>query len=115
MNNALATSIFAATASTSSGSRLYTTTNDWDPAPDAAGFTSTRLAVGPIGRPDAVELNKRLSEFIAVIYKLIEKETVKVGEYTVEGEGIESILNAWEVQKSGKAGSSKVLVKVSDE
>lgn len=111
VNNALATSIFKELSS-SSAPRLYTTTNDWDPAPEGAGFTSTLIAIGPIGRPEAVELNERLSKSIAVIVQLIEKGTFKVGEYTIEGEGIEGILKAWDVYKSGKAGSTKVLAQV---
>ena len=113
VNNTLAASVFSAIPSTSKP-RFYTTTNDWDPAPNEAGFTTTKIGIGPIGRPEAVELNKRLSEFIKVIVKLLEKEVLRAGEYTVEGEGIEGILPAWEVQKSGKAGSKKVLVKVAD-
>ncbi|KAF2107453.1 chaperonin 10-like protein [Lophiotrema nucula] len=115
VNNSLATSIFKAFADTTTGERLYTTTNDWELLPEASeGFISHPIKLGPIGRPDAVELNKRLNEFIPVIVKLIEHGKMKVGEYTVEGEGIEGIKGAWDVQKSGVKGSSKVLVKVAD-
>jgi hypothetical protein len=97
----------------SSGRRFYATTNDWDPLPNASlGFTSYSIALGLIGRPEAVELNKRVKDFIPVVYKLLESGQLKTSEYTVEGEGIEGILEAWEVQKSGKAGSTKVVAKV---
>lgn len=114
VNNTLATSIFSALADTATGAGRYTTTNDWDPAPTGGNFTSHPIELGPIGRPEAPELNKRLNEFIPVIVKLIEIGKAKVGEYTIEGEGIEGILKAWDVQKSGKAGSTKVVVKVAD-
>ncbi|KAF2267843.1 GroES-like protein [Lojkania enalia] len=115
VNNGLATSIFKALAPTTAGERLYTTTNDWDPVPDAsAGFSTTPVELGPIGRPGADELNKKLNSYIPVIAKLVENGKFKVGEYTVEGQGVEEIGKAWDVLKSGKAGSTKVLVKVSN-
>jgi hypothetical protein len=49
------------------------------------------------------------------LFKLLESEKIKVSEYSVEGEGIEGILKAWDVQKSGVKGSVKVVVKVSEE
>lgn len=113
VNNALATAIYAAIPS--SETRYYATTNDWEPLPEAShGFASYGIAIGPIGRPDAVELNKRINEFIPVVYKLLESEKLRPSEYTVKGEGIEGILKAWDYQKSGKAGSTKVIAKVAD-
>jgi len=113
VNNAIATSIF--TSIPSPGKRFYATTNDWDPRPDASlGFDTYGIALGAIGRPEAVELNKRIKEFIPVVYKLLESGKLKTSEYRVEGEGVEGILEAWEVQKSGKAGSTKVVAKVAD-
>lgn len=114
VNNKLVSAIYAALPP-SATTRLYTTTNDWDPLPEAAlGFKSTPILLGPVGRPSAVDLNKRLNEFIPVIFKLLEDGKLKAGEYSVEGEGIEGIVKAWEVQKSGKLGSTKVVVKVAD-
>ncbi|KAF2476924.1 GroES-like protein [Lindgomyces ingoldianus] len=113
VNNALATAIYAALTPTSSSDRLYTTTNGWDPLPNgSAGFTSTPIMLGPIGRPDAVELNAKLNKYIPVIVKLLEAGKLRVGSYMVEGEGVEGIEKAWALQKSGKAGSEKVLVKI---
>ena len=115
VNNTLATAIFKAFTGTTTGERLYTTTHDWEPLPAASdGFISDPIKLGPIGRPDAVGLNRRLNEFIPVVVKLIESGKMKLGEYTVEGDGIEGIKGAWDVQKSGVKGSSKVLVKIAD-
>ncbi|KAF2183206.1 GroES-like protein [Zopfia rhizophila CBS 207.26] len=115
VNNGLAISIFAALSENTGLTRLYTTTNDWEPLPDASnGFISNPILLGPIGRPDAGELNERLNKFIPVIVKLIDSGKVQVGEYVEAGEGVEGIKEAWEVQKSGKAGSKKVVIKVAD-
>ncbi|KAF2728016.1 GroES-like protein [Polyplosphaeria fusca] len=115
VNNPLATSIFSALAPTTTGQRLYTTTNDWDPVPDASnGFTTKDIKLGPIGRPEAKELNERLSEFIPVIVGLIEGGKVRVGEFEVKGEGVEGLGGAWEWQKEGKGGSRKVLVRIGE-
>ncbi|KAF2001804.1 GroES-like protein [Amniculicola lignicola CBS 123094] len=113
-NNALASSIFAALAESTPGERYYTTTNDGEPLPEAQGFTPVPITLGPIGRPDAAELNKQLKEFIAVIVKLIEAEKLQMPAFSVQGHGIEGILKAWEVQISGKLGSTKVLVEVAE-
>lgn len=114
-NNALATSIFDALASTTSGERLYATTNDWDPVPDAShGFATTGIALGPIGRPEATALNEKLNEYIPVVFKLLESGKMKPGDYTVQGKGFEELGKAWEYQKAGKGGSSKVLVEVAE-
>ncbi|ORY02267.1 chaperonin 10-like protein [Clohesyomyces aquaticus] len=116
VNNALAAAIFAALTPTTTGDRLYTTTNDWDPLPDGSvGFSSYPILLGPIGRPESKDLNEKLAKYIPVIYKLIEAGKIKVGDYILHGEGVEGIQAAWDLQKSGKAGSSKVLVKIASE
>ncbi|KAJ4360844.1 uncharacterized protein N0V89_001411 [Didymosphaeria variabile] len=115
VNNDLVTKIFTAIPS-SSGRRLYTTTNDWDPAPDASlGFTTKPIELGPLGRPSAAELNSKLTSWIPVVYRLLESGKLKVGGYSVEGEGIDGIPKAWEAQKSGRLGSKKVIAKLADE
>lgn len=107
--------MFAAIPS-SSGRRLYATTNDWDPAPEASlGFVTKGIALGPIGRPESAELNKKLNSWIPVIYRLLDSGKLKAGDYSVEGEGVGGISTAWEAQKSGKLGNKKVIVKVADE
>lgn len=114
VNNNLATAIYKALASTTSGARLYTTTNDWDPAPTDTSFTTNPIGLGPVGRPEGAALNETLNKYIPIIFKLIEAGKIKVGEWSVEGEGIEGLLKAWDLQKSGKMGSTKVIVKVAD-
>lgn len=119
VNNRLLTSIYAALPTPLKGQkRLYVTTNTWDPLPLSTStnpFEALPIMLGPIGRVEATELNQRLSELIPVLYKLLESGKVKASEYSVEGGGIEGILKAWEVQKSGVKGSTKVIVKVAHE
>lgn len=119
VNNKLLTSIYAALPTPLEGKqRLYTTTNTWEPLPSSTStnpIEALPIMLGPIGRVEATELNKRLSEFIPVLYKLLESGKVKASEYSVEGEGIEGILKAWEVQKSGVKGSTKVVVRIAEE
>lgn len=119
VNNKLLAAIFAALPTPSEGQkRLYTTTNTWEPLPTSTAanpFDTFPIQLGPIGRPEAVELNNRLNEFIPVLYKLLESGKLKTSDCSVEGEGIEGILGAWDVQKSGVKGSTKVVVKVADE
>ncbi|KAF1979314.1 GroES-like protein [Bimuria novae-zelandiae CBS 107.79] len=115
VNNDLVAKIFTAIPS-SSGQRLYTTTNDWDPAPDAAlGFITKGITLGPIGRPESAELNKKLTSWIPVINRLLGSGKLKPGDYSVEGTGVEGIQQAWDAQKSGKLGNKKVIVKIADE
>lgn len=116
VNNSLLVALFGALASASEGTtRLYTTTNDWDPIPvstAANSFEVHLIQLGPIGRPEAKDLNKRLGEIVPVVYELFSNGKLKPSELSVEGEGIEAIPKAWEIQKSGTKGSTKVVVKV---
>ncbi|KAL5388748.1 hypothetical protein DPSP01_002855 [Paraphaeosphaeria sporulosa] len=62
VNNDLISKIFTAVPTSSSSQRLYTTMNDWDPAPDASlGFITKSIALGPIGRPSTAELNSKVN------------------------------------------------------
>lgn len=115
VNNDLVAKLFTAMPS-SSAQRSFVTTNDWDPAPDASlGFVTKGIALGPIGRPESAELNKKLMAWIPVVYRLLDGGKLKPGDYSVEGEGVEGIPQAWEAQKSGRLGNKKVIVKVADE
>lgn len=115
MNNGLVSQLYAAIPSSEGVERVFVTTNDWDPLPDTAlGFRSAAILLAPIGKPTATELNERLGKYIPVVFKLLEGGKLTVGEYVVEGEGIEGIPKAWEVMKGGKAGSRKVVIKVAD-
>ncbi|KAF2824689.1 GroES-like protein [Ophiobolus disseminans] len=115
VNDELLSSTFAALAPMTEGVRRFTTTNDWDPHPEVADTLVKPIQLGPIGQPDAVELNDNLKAMIPIMYKLLEKGVIKPSEYAVEGESIEDILKAWEVQKSGARGGRKVVVKIIEE
>jgi hypothetical protein len=115
MNNDLLASVFAALAATTKGPRRYTTTNSWDALPsfsDSSASQAEQILLGPIGRPDAVALNESLKTMIPVLYKLLETGLLRSSEYSVEGQGIEGIIQAWEVQKAGKKGGAKVIASV---
>lgn len=116
VNNELLTAVYTALAPTTSGARRYVTTNSWTPLPEVYNTTAKAIQLGPIGQPDAVELNGFLKQMmIPVLYELLEQGATKPSAYSVEGEGIEGIVKAWEVQKSGVKGSTKVVVKVADD
>jgi hypothetical protein len=117
-NNDLLASVFTALATTTKGPRRYTTTNSWDALPsfsDTSTFIAEAIQLGPIGRPDAVVLNESLTTMIPVLYKLLESGLLRSSEYSIEGQGIEGIIQAWDVQKAGKKGSAKVVVSVSSD
>ncbi|CAO2653380.1 Nn.00g027910.m01.CDS01 [Neocucurbitaria sp. VM-36] len=119
LNNSLLSSLYSSLPTPPSGHpRLYTTTNDWDPVPRStpkSPVESTPLELGPIGRPEAGELNAKVRAFIPVVYWMLESGRVRASEYTVEGEGIEGVLKAWDVQKSGVKGGTKIVVRVEGE
>jgi len=46
---------------------------------------------------------------------MLAKGVIKPSEYVVEGKGLEDMVKAWDVQKSGTNGSKKVVVKIGDE
>jgi len=117
-NNGLLASVFAALASTTAGARRYTTTNDWDAVPlstEESAFSVNPIQLGPIGQPDAVQLNEKLKNIIPIVYEMLAKGVIKPSEYVVEGKGLEDMVKAWDVQKSGTNGSKKVVVKIGDE
>ncbi|KAH7070778.1 chaperonin 10-like protein [Paraphoma chrysanthemicola] len=113
-NNDVLTAVYTALQDTTPGPRRYATTG-WGALPELASTTAGGIQLGPIGQPIAPELNALLKKVIPVLFKLLELEIIKPSAYSVEGEGIEGILKAWEVQKSGAKGSTKVVVKIADE
>ncbi|KAH8719225.1 chaperonin 10-like protein [Phaeosphaeriaceae sp. PMI808] len=118
VNNGLLSSIYDALAPSTSGLRHYTTTNTWDPlsfASESSVSVVDPIQLGPIGQPDAVDTNNSLKTIIPALYKLLESGAIKPSMISIEGEGIEGILKAWDVQKSGVKGSTKVLVHISGE
>ncbi|KAK6362260.1 hypothetical protein TWF730_005956 [Orbilia blumenaviensis] len=96
------------------GEKYFTSVNDWEdfgPLPGDAKFYP--ISVGPLGRPEATELNDLLSKFIAVIQVLIDTEKIKPGEYSLVGEtGFESFIEAVKVQSNGSA--KKVVAKLQE-
>ncbi|KAH7082483.1 chaperonin 10-like protein [Paraphoma chrysanthemicola] len=114
-NNDVLTAVYTALQDTTPGPRHYVTTDDWAPLPVLANTTAGGIQLGPIGQPSATKLNVFLQKVIPVLFKLLEQETIKPSAYSVEGAGIEGVLKAWEVQKSGVKGSTKVVVKIADE
>ncbi len=71
--------------------------------------------LGPIGRPEAKELNDDIAKFVPVIVGLVEKERVVPNPYDIVGEGgFESVIEALKYQQKGAGGSNKVLAKIQD-
>ena len=99
------------------GTKYFSSTDDWTPL-DSKDFNDAvlyRVALGPIGRADATELNGMISQFIPLMYHLLQTGQVKPSEYEVIGEkGFESVAEAWAYQQSGKGGAKKVLAHLQD-
>ncbi|KAF2621206.1 GroES-like protein [Macroventuria anomochaeta] len=93
----------------------FTTTNAFAPLPIASNLTAKAIQLGPIGRPEpeAKTLNEALAGYIPVLYRLLDSGKVVVGPYRLEEQGVEGILGAWNVQKSGKV-AGKIVVKVTE-
>jgi len=91
-------------------------TDDWTPIEesDFNGAMIYRIAFGPVGKPDAAQLNHDIASYIPLIVKLIEDGKVLVSEYEVVGQGFDEVDKAWQYQKSGKAGNKKVLVQLQE-
>lgn len=86
------------------------------PASDFSGGTPYPIKLGPIGRPEATELNAEITAFIPLIVSLIEAGKVIPAEYEIIGQtGFESVVEAYDYQGAGKGGNRKVLVKLQDE
>jgi len=95
--------------------KYFSTTNDWNGIGDFEGGKSYIIALGPIGRDGADELNADLARYIPVIGQLVEDGKIKPNDYDLVGEGgMEAILEAISYQQKGAGGSNKVIVKVQD-
>lgn len=75
-------------------------------------FQASMILLGDIGQPEAVELNNDLRKFIPSVYALFEKGLLIPNAYREEGQGIEGILKAWELQKKGSTGGVKIVAKI---
>ena len=98
------------------GPKYFSSTDDWTPINEEEfkGIVVDRIALGPVGNPAAVQLNNEISSYIPLIVKLIEDGKVLVSEYEIVGQGFEGVDRAWQYQKSGKAGGTKVLIKLQE-
>lgn len=96
--------------------KFFATTNDWSGTGNFNGGETYRVELGPIGRPEATDLNDKLAVYIPVLVKLIESGRVKVGDYELVGEGgFEDIVSAYKYKAGGTSGLKKVIAKVQEE
>jgi hypothetical protein len=71
--------------------------------------------LGPVGRPESVELNKTLASYIPIIVALFEKGKLMPSPYDLIGEGgFADAIEALLYQAKGAGGSNKVVVKIQD-
>jgi hypothetical protein len=81
--------------------------------PDFEGGKTRYISLGPIGRPEAAELNATLASYIPTLVALFENGKLVPGPYELIGKGgFEDGLKALEHQQTGAGGSKKVVVKV---
>ncbi|KAK6373943.1 hypothetical protein LTS17_007913 [Exophiala oligosperma] len=108
----LAKELFKAT---NKAEKYFSTTNDWTGIGDFEGGKTHLLKLGGIGRPEAEGLNAMIEQYKPVIVGLVEAGKLHPLEHVLVGEGgFEDAVNAYKHQKSGAAGSRKVVVKVQD-
>ncbi|ERF72293.1 hypothetical protein EPUS_02180 [Endocarpon pusillum Z07020] len=97
------------------GEKLFATTNDWSKITDFHGGKAYAIALGPIGRAEANELNDDIAKYVPLIVGLVEKERVLPNPYDIVGNGgLESVIEALKYQQKGAGGSNKVLAKIQD-
>lgn len=100
----------------SSATKLFATTNDWSGIGSFGGGSTHEVKLGPIGRPDATELNSLLEKYIPVLVKLVENGSVKIGDYeVVGGGGFEDVAKGYKYKSGGTSGLKKIVVKIQDE
>ncbi|KAK7902890.1 hypothetical protein LTR67_002536 [Exophiala xenobiotica] len=111
-NPLLAKELFKAT---NEADRYFATTNDWSGIGDFEGGKTHLVRLGGVGRPDAAELNANIERYIPVILRLIEMGKLRPLDYVSVGDGgFDDAVKAYKHQKSGAAGSRKVVVKIQD-
>ena len=71
-----------------------------------------QVALGPIGKPDAKDLNGKLVKYIPVIFNLLDGGKIKPNEVHVFGQGFEKVAAAVEHQQKGTGAGSKVVVEL---
>jgi hypothetical protein len=78
-------------------------------------FQSCAVSLGPVGRPEAKELNADLESYIPFLYAMLDSGKLTGSEYvTVGAPGLESIPEAYAYQKAGKGENKKVIVNIAD-
>ncbi|KAL2802322.1 chaperonin 10-like protein [Aspergillus granulosus] len=95
--------------------RYFATTNDWSGITDFEGGKSHCIQLGLIGRDSGAGVNDTLARYVPVLARLFELGKLLPAPYVEIGNGgFDAVLEALEYQKSGAAGSKKVIVKVQD-
>jgi len=108
----LAKALFKAS---SAPEKYFATTNDWAGIPDFEGGKTYWTQFGPVGRPEAKELNTSIAKYIPIIVVLVEAGKLKPSDYELIGPGgFGDAVKAYHYQQSGAGGSRKVVVKIQD-
>lgn len=82
---------------------------------DFEGGTAYLIRLGLIGRDEAPEVNDAIASYIPGLRRLFESGNLRPSPYIEIGAGgFGAVLEALEYQKSGSAGSKKVVVKVQE-
>ena len=71
-----------------------------------------QVALGPIGKPEAKDLNGKLVKYIPILSELINSGKIKPNEAQVFGQGFEKLAAAVEHQQKGTGAGSKVVIEL---
>jgi NADPH:quinone reductase-like Zn-dependent oxidoreductase len=95
-----------------SGTKLFSTTNDWSGIGDFEGGKTYEIHLGQLGRPDATQINSDVERWNPIFTSLIEAGVLHPMELEQVGSGgLEDAIKAYQT----KAGSKKLVVKIQDE
>lgn len=95
-----------------SGTKLFSTTNDWSGIGDFEGGKTYEIHLGLLGRPEATQINKDVERWNALFTSLVEAGVLHPMETEQVGSGgLEDAIKAYQT----KAGSKKLVVKLQDE
>jgi len=96
--------------------KYFPTTNDWTNITDFEGGHSYIVALGPVGRPSAPEVNEKLSSYIPALVKLIEAGKLLAGPHVLLGDGgFEDAIQALTHFEQSGGSSKKIVVKIGNE
>ena len=96
----------------SSGTKLFSTTNDWSGIGDFEGGKTYEIHLGQIGRSESPKFNSDIERFDPMITSLVESGVLHPMEVEQVGSGgFEDAIKAYQT----KAGSKKLVVKIQDE